>query len=809
MKKFFGVAAVRGLALGFMPLALGAAEVELTVSSAASVDRKAATVVSGIPFAQGQVRDLSELSLTEEGRAIPVQFSRLAPWKDGSVRWALLDTQVDLPAGQSVTLTLAREGGNAVPAQPVTVKQEADRVVMATGPLTLSLGTKQPGLIEALSLNGQDILTQAGKGPVIVTEDGREVAAGPPDLVSIEQAGPMRATVCLRGAFPGIHNDLLKYTARFHAFAGRATVKVEFWLENHGADGRGKNGKPEWFAFDSMALDFGLSTGDSTTVHCEDVSASPPFRVLQRCLKQGDRRPYYYDKDFSYTIHAGGAEMKSGHKTDGLVRVQGDGGVLNVGIRHFWQNYEKAIQVDSGSLRLWLWPAEGEWPRPAGGRGSKYSRRLRRLYSEGRIMLPGSVHKGHEFILDVSGQPLAATAADLSTPAFARAPAEYYAQTEALPGLFAAGPVATGNRTADFKLNGVARSAAAAVDPEDAESVFSARSEIADFRLGYMTDQSYWYGWMDFGDLSIPGRGQVSLHYDWPMLVLHEYLRNGSPHALELGTQMTRHLVDIDTSWSDRDPPHLNAVQRGNLVPTWHAGTRESGGAAPGSTFLSGVALYHLLTGDAKAREASLRTAEGLVRAWEAIGKSRVYGGGAKVNMEANGWAIDSFCAVYTLTGDKRWLDEAMKLFDTNVASKRKSHGPHLHSAGRAQIAGQSYVGEDRKYAYAIGPFCNLHRHTQNENVFSLLREGAETPLPSDSFFDGPIYIAGLQAYVGGVRNDPDLLKAARRTVMLAFPESRKPPVFRPDNKDWSERAAMLMRAADVVQYGFSRKGEL
>ena len=791
-----------------------AVNVDLQVDPAGKVPRKSALVTSGIPFEKGALKDVSKLSASVDGKPVPAQFAKTVRWDDGSVRWALLDTQIAMPPAGAAKLVVSDSGKNPRPASPVKVEDGAEAVKVSTGPLVLVLGKKKPGLIESLKVDGKELLTATGKGLVIVKEGGGEVVASAPSEVRVEHAGPVRAVVCLKGSFPGLHKGLLRYTARISVHAGQKFIKVHLWLENHGADGHG-DVKPEWFAFDGMAVDLGLGLGETLVASCEGVKGKGQLKVLQVCKKGAKRpksEPYYTNKELEYTIHSGAEELKKGQRTDGIVQIKGDAGVLTAGIRDFWQNYEKAIEVNGKTLRLWLWPTEGKWPRPGRNLTSKHLRRLNGFAKDKLYLLRGSAHKGHEFILDFSGRATEATAAELSEPFFARASAQYYAQTEAVPAIFTPGTAKTGNRGCDFKLKSWNKMGRNVADPKTTKSIFAARNEYQVFGIGYFGDSSHWYGWMDFGDLSVPGKGQVSLHYDWPLLVMLEYLRNGDASALRLATEMARHRIDVDQYWSDRDPPNINGIQSGSVWPTFHAkGGKRKGratGPNPGGTWIAGPALWYMLTGEPKAREACLRSAEGLVRAWESIAKEKVYGGGIKVRMAANAWAIDSFCATYDLTGEKRWLNEALKLFNTNITDKWKKYGPHLHAPGKGQLVGQSYIKEDIQYCYAIAQLCNLHRQTGDKNVLKLLTDGCEKPLSPDSYFDAPIFTAGLYAYVGRVTQNPVYLKKAVEDFGLGFPESKNPPVYLPNNNTWSSRAAMLLRAGELVQYGLGKQGQ-
>ncbi len=781
-----------------------ALEVKLQVADAAGAARKPAVVTSGVPFAKGEVKDVSRLALSAGGKPVPAQFAKTVAWGDGSIRWVLMDTQVEVPAGGQTELVLSDSGGNPAPAAPVGVEDGAEAVKVSTGGLVVVLGKKKPGLFESLKIDGRELLTSSGKGLVIVKVDGGEAVAGAPSEVKVEHAGPMRAVVCLRGKFPGLHKDLLGYTARVSVFAGQKFVKVHLWLENDGAVGfpaRDESRKIEWFAFDGMAVDLGLGLGREVAASCEGAEGQGNLKVFQTCrvetLKYGEYRHRTPFTNLEFSVTSKGQELKRGARTDGVVALKGEAGTLTAAVRDFWQNYEKAIELDGDRLRLWLWPVEGQWPRPE-YRADKEAGAYKDIFLDKMNVLQGSVHKGHEFILDFSGRPAAETSAELSAPLFALASAERYAGTDALPTLFGPPGVKTGDKECDFKLACWGRMSRSMADPDIPTSIAAVRLnyEYAGKGQGF----TRWHGWMDFGDISTLG-GQTSGAGNWAWLALLEYLRNGDANSLRLATDMIRHRIDVDQCWSDRDPEPGCRMGRGGQDVKFHVSTRRSPDVGGGHG-VAGMALWHLLTGEPKAREACLRTAEGLVVAWEEVAKNKPYGG-PQGDMAANCWGIEAFCAVHDLTGEQRWLDEAMKLFNTNVTDRWKKVGPHLY--GHVGIVGQGYAQEDKEYLYAIVPLCNLHRRTRDANVLKLLVEGCEKPF-EQMHFDAPVFIAGLFAYTGAETGKGEYLKQAAKYFAQGFPESKCPPVALPGNVTWPEKSAMLIRAGYPVNHAFWRQ---
>jgi len=310
---------------------------------------------------------------------------------------------------------------------------------------------------------------------------------------------------------------------------------------------------------------------------------------------------------------------------------------------------------------------------------------------------------------------------------------------------------------------------------------------------------------MDFGDLFVPGRGQVSLHYDWIWLMLLNAMRTGDPACLRLGGEMARHRIDIDQFWSDRDLPEVRGLQRGDHnYPSFHCNRIYN---IPGvsQNWLAGVALYYMLTGEPKALECCQRNAEGLKAGWAWVAQNKPYGG-PQGDMAANAWSMNSYCAMYRLTADKKWLDEALGLFTAHVVPKWKSQGPFLHDPAR-QIQQQDYIQEDMKYCHSLASFCELHHLTGDETVFKLLTEGCEKPFP-DSFFEAPLFLADLYAYVGLKKQNPEYLVKAADSFGAGFPMSKCPPVYLPDNGTWSRMAAMTLRTGHLLQYAFWKQSK-
>jgi len=807
--------------------AAAAVEVTLSVTDDAKTARSGGIVTTGVPFAKGAVKDVGRLSVSVGSKPVPAQFIQLAPWDDGSVRWALMDCQVDVPAGGSTELVVRDDGRNPAPLSPVMIEDGEAELSVSTGPMAFVVDKTSAAILKSLKVDGRELITARGRGLVIWAEcpaqgtvrrsgrpsvdvpkygPGTPIAAEPPGEVRVEQAGPMRAIITLRGRFPErVHKGLAGYTVRIYAYAGRKHLKIHLWLENDGAHGytwekNTEQVKREWMIFDGLALELGLDLGGPITAACEGATANGRLRVFQGVTRPTTNRgPAYRLEDMVYRITSGEKGLKSGQRTDGVVSLSGKAGRLTACVRDFWENYEKAIELEDSRLRIWLWPLEGQYPRRWNGYTvAQYACRMMAPMSPvGVYALPGGVHKGHQIALDFSGREPERTHAEIDRPLRALASAEYYAATEAAPGLFAPPAVHTGEEACDAKLDAWTRMTRAAADPASPYSLWEGRR-----RTGRA---NFWYGWMDFGDLSVPGSGYVSLHYDWPYVMLLGLVRTGDVNFLRLAEDMTQHRVDVDHCWSQREAEACRDLQRGvGRYTHFHCSRFTRSRPTVADNWLTGVVFYYMLTGEPKALECIERNAQALRRGWGLVDGSKGHADRrVRGDMQAVARAMFAFCAMHGLTAEKKWLDDAVRLFNDCVVPKWDSHGPHLHA--RQQIRSQDYTKDDIKYCYSIQAFCLLHHLTGDKKLFELLQAGCDAEFP-ENFFDAPLFLADLNAYVALKTGKADYVENAVEHWIEAFPESKCPPVYLPRNSQWSRRKAMFMRTGHLLQYYYWKK---
>lgn len=764
-------------------------EARLTVKEPAGISRSGGLVASGVPFARGAVRDLSKLSVTVDSRRTPAQFTRISTWDEGSVRWALGIFPLNIPAHGEVPISIRDDGRNIVPQNAVKVEDGRTEVKVITGSLRLTVSKKTCNLFRTLEVDGRPVLTSKGRGIVLITEHGDAVTAGVPSEVVVEEAGPLRVVILAKGLFPGVHNGLLGYTVRLTVTAGGRGLHARVWLENHGA--HGYKAQPEWFHFDGLAIEVGLGLGLPLEVRCEGVASSGSLKVYQRC-------PGATWSNFAYTIASGTTELHKGQRTEGIIQVKGGTGGLTAALRHFWQNYEKCIEVDGELLRLWLWPTEAQWPRPEklGGGGEKWLSDAAFTRS-GLNAIPGGFHKSHEFVLDFSGRPEAEVAAELNAPLVVFS-SQYAASTEAAIGLFAPEGMTVPHEEFAWKVRFWANMARNLVNPDPEH-----KGGLTYLRTVGNEKGSVWFGWVDFGDVCSPWGGWYggaitprNLHYDWTRMVLLHYLRTGERAFLDLGTEMARHQIEIDQNWSDRDDPRYRALMR----PDSTASEVHTGGSSalplPEENWLSGVVLYYQLTGDHKARECALRNYEGLQ---ERVIRRLVMRPDDNVYLHFSLLTLENLLALYELTGEKKYLDDIAAVLEGHLLRRFRDAGPFLYEP-RLEIRQQDYHMLGKQFCYGLAALCEYHYRTGDERVGKILAEACAAEFPQ-TFYEAPLYLADLYGYVGYMTGNESLLERAMDCFADTFPESRNPPVYHSGENNWTERTAMVLKAGNILQF--------
>ena len=365
----FGITLFRaGVALSFAsvvamsapaPGAAGAVKrIALTVEEAGGVDRIAWPVTQGVPFAAADFPVGARARvLLDDGRAVPTQTLPLATWTPHkkSVKWLLIDFQIDLEANQTrkVFLEYGPDLDPVKPDRPVEVRKLRDGELLQvdTGALQLDLRTDDADFLAACRVRDGDEwkpLLGDGESPClyITHRDGRRFQSNhspEPPTIDVEDAGPLRASVCIRGrhATGDGKSRFCPYVLRIHAFAGRSDLRIFHTFVF--------DGNVERDVLTGVGLHLPVQLGQNVTLTFG--GENEPHE-----LGEAESGLFLQTSDSAYVVRRDGEKLAEGGRTRGWAGLSGTGGSVVAVLRDLWKEFPKGMELTRGAMDLQVWP---------------------------------------------------------------------------------------------------------------------------------------------------------------------------------------------------------------------------------------------------------------------------------------------------------------------------------------------------------------------------------------------------------------------------------------------------------------------
>ena len=703
--------------LGSFAFAAAAADIALKVTEPSGVDRARWPVTSGVPLAQGTLRDPNGVSLRHtDGRDVPLQTDVLARWPDGSVRWLLLDFQTDLAAQQTqdFTLRMAAAATPASPAGQLNVGTVGNRTFLHTGPLRIELDRAAFDPLGAVWLdrNGDgrfaadERVTRTGVGLFVRDPQGQHYTAShAPAEIVVEQSGPLRAVVRMTGQHAAEDGTMFSYVFRLQAFRGQPFVRCAYTFINDRQE-----------AVMAAIKELGLS------VQLAPEAGGTPEAALGGHPKRGGRIFQIDETRYELDGAAGGT------RAPGWAAASGANAGFALGVREFWQQWPKSIEARDGRVTLGLCPdfPEGLYDGKSLDEENKLTYALRRGVHTFKV----GVAKTHEFWVNFFPGP---------TP-----PAS-------LQSFFAAAeqPLLATCEPAYVDATRVA----GALPPADPRKFagYDAWFERALTDHLKRRDQVREYGMLNYGDWF--GERQVNwgnLEYDLQRGLFLQYLRTGDRRFFDRAAQAARHHIDVDVVHAVNPhlknpyglPPKVGEIWLHSLN---HTGGYFSNAPLPvertyqmghssnyGHVWISGDLDYYYLTGDRRAREVALQVADMMTSAMTAkVG----------THIRTLGWPTILVLSAYEATGDAKYLEAAKRNWEALKQSLDWQRGwvvklasDHcLHPAGSTRQE-RDTIHKDKRCEGNV-PFmegltlCALaryHRHTGDPEVLKAITVGID-----------------------------------------------------------------------------------
>ncbi|HJV24465.1 MAG TPA: hypothetical protein VJ673_02215 [Aromatoleum sp.] len=453
----------------------GQFSVPLTIKDNSGVERRSWPVTTGVPLPYGVLQDPADLRLVDEnGREIPLQTEVLARYwaRDNSIRWVLLDFQVNVqPGGKTVVFLQNKKPAQAI-AEPVRIDEEGDAIVVKTGTLTARVSKKDGAVFKSVSIDTREILRgQAEDGPwlrsgavdrmehdtgsswnthgwnktqnVEKVDIAESVYRGAPVEVSVETRGPLRSVVVIRGRhMPGksgrgiLREGMYNYTTRLHFYRGQGFVKVEHAIEN-------SDRTPPLYnhLFREAGLSHSLRLANDAVVTGGGLQANGGLPAIGNVRVGAGQQAWLYQgeahsesKYGGQVVSEGGYQLGAGRdgavdkpvaagKRGRFLDVSDAGGGVAVMMRYLWEHAPRAIGASSDRLQVVLQADSPGHAEPRDGTRPEYD------LDFGRRQVHDALYYFHRG--DAQSARVADVAEAFEYPLFALAPPAWYSDSEA------------------------------------------------------------------------------------------------------------------------------------------------------------------------------------------------------------------------------------------------------------------------------------------------------------------------------------------------------------------------------------------
>jgi len=644
-------------------------------------------ITVGLPFPFGAVPDAALLNLRDAcGQRVPLQARALERWRDGSVKWALLDFQTR----DETTIFNVGLGLRVSDVKGIELTQTAGGVLVDTGAARFSMLVHRPFPFTSVAIDAREVLDGEHSGLRVVDGTGRACRVQVRRVV-VDEHGPLRATVLIEGTVASWTRPLLVLHARLHFFAGSGAVRCVVTLRNPRAavhrGGIWELGDRGSVYVKSAALEMSLGDGPPADVSCSAELARPLDRILQplELYQDSSGGTGWHSANHRncrgvITTNFCGYRMDTlsasagGERATPLVTLERGKDRIAVTMEHFWQNFPKSIEAHDNSVVLGLFP---------------------RQHSD-LHEIQGGEQKTHRFTIAFGRDRMSLDAGQWGRmPRIAHSSSAYYCATGAIPYLV---PTHADGMSAYDEL------VASAITGPDA---FERKREIIDE-----------YGWRNFGDIYAdheaafhagdePFLSHYNNQYDAVAGFAYQFMRSTDVRWFTQMEELAAHVVDIDIYHTTRDKSAFNG---GLFWHTYHyvpAGisthrsypTGENvcgGGPSNEHNYASGLRLHYLLTGDEESCEAAIGLGRWVIAmddgattpfAWVASGATGLASATCTPDYHGPGRGAGHSIVVlldaHRLSGDHAFLEKAEELIRRCIHPEDDVEGRQLLDAER------------------------------------------------------------------------------------------------------------------------------
>ncbi len=383
------------------------------------ITRSQDVVTVGVPLADSQgITSTSQLGLAG---ATAGQFRVLARWPSGNIKWVLVDTQADVPAGlQNNSISLVNGNGNF--GGPNLATDNGGSISVNTGVAQFVIRKANFNLFDQVVVGGKTVV-QSGTsaGLVLMGPTAPNTSCGVCNVpyssandahstAFIEENGPVRTAIRVDGSHvDGNGHAYMHFTVRMYFFRGKSFAKVTVTLRNADQStslaGDFNSAYKGFASYEARvganlgnSRNFSFSTDSSNTVTGSFSSSENAYLYqaysdkgetndwnafnctspgnAERCVYSFIKRTptqsgFTYAQDGYQIVHGNSVLMSADHTKypQGFADLaDGTGAGIEVGVKEFSAYWPKSLQFMSGGseVRVGIWPDQSLFTKGGG-----------------------------------------------------------------------------------------------------------------------------------------------------------------------------------------------------------------------------------------------------------------------------------------------------------------------------------------------------------------------------------------------------------------------------------------------------------
>lgn len=599
---------------------------------------------ASIPLPEGAVRvPRSALALVDEkGTDVRPQWRTLSNWKDGSVRFALMDyaeTRIPPRTNRSYRLIARAVEGDAATGESrdgaaIVIRENDSFLEVDTGRLRWKFSRKRYSFAEEIHFNNREWIGGQESDLCVMDVCGQIYRASSGRYrIGLEDCGPHRVVVLVEGDYRNPLGQFMDYKVRLHFTLGGAQALMLHTVRNRHDGREGRDIRRLWLAG-------GLHLGDRTIRRVQQLGRT--LNTVQAMVEipenvDLDTGPYQTTirnrgslrenpDDICHSVQHGLDIGQHGACTPLIdLHEPGKGGMLfKFAMASPDREGPMRLASDRGRFEIDFYPEVQEAMHLGEGMGK--TRDVLFNFHDDSLSAQNLVHES----------------ANLSYPGAVGVPHEVYRQA----------------RFADVHL-------ALVQQPNKYPLLESKIDTLLAAQHAY--DWPTASGWRDHGD-EIGARGRcpefgvrqfINNEEDYLYVCMLDAWRTGRPYG---ALSMARHLMDIDYIDYSADP-----ARDGACCP--HSTDHTNGEVYPSHQWCQGLLYFHLATGDEEALRIAKRIGDCLI--WWITGPRKE---ALTFSGRETAWPMLSLAALYEVTHEEKYRDAGMQIIE-GLLETHAQHG--------------------------------------------------------------------------------------------------------------------------------------